>query len=247
MLTGKSAVVTGANRGIGRATVEKLAQNGAGIFACARCETIEFVEDMKALAEKYSVSIMPVFFDLLDEQQVKNGVEAIRKTRKTIDILVNNAGIIPKSHTFFMMEMESMRQVLENNAIMPLMLTQYISRIMMRQKSGSIINIASVAALDGEPAEMEYAVSKGALVAATKKLAIELGAYGIRVNAIAPGLVQTEMGNQLNQQEEKRILERVIMRRKGTPEEIADSILFLASNCSSYITGQVIRVDGGMI
>lgn len=247
MLTGKSAVVTGANRGIGRATVEKLAQNGAGIFACARCETIEFVEDMKALAEKYSVSIMPVFFDLLDEQQVKNGVEGIRKTRKTIDILVNNAGIIPKSHTFFMMEMESMRQVLENNAIMPLMLTQYISRIMMRQKSGSIINIASVAALDGEPAEMEYAVSKGALVAATKKLAIELGAYGIRVNAIAPGLVQTEMGNQLNQQEEKRILERVIMRRKGTPEEIADSILFLASNCSSYITGQVIRVDGGMI
>ena len=202
---------------------------------------------MKALAEKYSVSIMPVFFDLLDEQQVKNGVEAIRKTRKTIDILVNNAGIIPKSHTFFMMEMESMRQVLENNAIMPLMLTQYISRIMMRQKSGSIINIASVAALDGEPAEMEYAVSKGALVAATKKLAIELGAYGIRVNAIAPGLVQTEMGNQLNQQEEKRILERVIMRRKGTSEEIADSILFLASNCSSYITGQVIRVDGGMI
>lgn len=247
MLAGKNAVVTGANRGIGRAIVEKLACHGAGIFACARTESATFLKDMDELATKYSVCIQPVFFELEEEEQIKRGVDEIRKSKKSIDILVNNAGMIPVPHNFFMMEMSSMRQVMEVNLVMPMMLTQYISRIMMRQKKGSIINLSSVAAIDGEPAELEYAASKGGWIAATKKLAIELGAYGIRVNAVAPGLIYTDMGNQLSETEEKRILERTILKRKGRPEEIAESVLFLASDHSSYITGQIIRVDGGMI
>ena len=118
--------------------------------------------------------------------------------------------------------------------------------MMMKKRQGSIINLSSIAALDGEPGELAYVASKGAITAATKKLAIELGKYGIRVNAIAPGLIDTTMGDAIDEKNEKILEERRVIKRRGRTEEIAENVLYLASERSSYITGQVLRVDGGI-
>ena len=126
------------------------------------------------------------------------------------------------------------------------LLTQYVARLMIRQNSGSIVNIASIAGIDGDPAQYEYAASKAAVIGGTKKLARELGSNNIRVNAIAPGMIQTEMGAHIENNLRDEILAKVMMKRMGTPEEIANAIAFVASDMASYMTGQIIRVDGGI-
>jgi len=127
-----------------------------------------------------------------------------------------------------------------------MMLTQYIVRLMTRQGKGSIINISSIAAIDGEPGQLEYNAGKAALIGATRKLASELAPFGIRVNAIAPGIVETDMSGKIRRELKERILERTFMKRVGAPKEIAGAALFFASEHSSYVTGQILRVDGGM-
>lgn len=247
MLKGKTVVITGANRGIGHAIVERMAEEGADVFACARKETEEFITEMECLAQKYSVDIIPVFFDLMSKDEILRGVQLIKKTKKNIDGLINNAGMVPSRHNFFTMGEDEIEQVLYVNLVRPMELTQYIARLMIRQNKGSIVNFSSIAALDGEPAELEYAISKGGMVSATKNLAIELGHYGVRVNAIAPGLTDTDMGNELDEESACQILQRTILGRKATPTEVANLAVFLVSDLSSYMTGQIIRVDGGMI
>ena len=246
MLKDKNAVITGARRGIGRATVEMFASQGANIWACARKQDAGFEADMQCIAEKYGVWIQPVFFDVTNEGELKQAVQTIRKQKASIDILVNAAGIADDSTSFHMTSMEKMRHVLDVNFFSVTLLTQYISRLMARQNSGSIINIVSVAGIDGEPAQYEYCASKAALIGATRKLARELASWNIRVNAVAPGITATDMGKQIEEDLQKEILSKVMMKRMGKPEEIANVIAFLASNLASYITGQVIRVDGGM-
>ena len=246
MLTGKNIVVTGAIQGIGRATVDYFARNHANVWACARKQDDAFEDDMRQIAERYGVSVWPVFFDVTDEAQMKQAVQTIRKQKLRIDALVNMAGIVEESTTFQMTSIDKMKHLFDTNFFAVTLLIQYISRLMGRQNGGSIINIASIAGLDGEPAQYEYATSKAAIVGATKHLARELAANRIRVNAVAPGMIDTEMGAKIEENLREHMLNKVIMGRMGKPSEIANVVAFLASDYASYITGQIIRVDGGM-
>ncbi|RKJ54160.1 SDR family oxidoreductase [bacterium 1XD42-1] len=246
MLKGKNAVITGARRGIGRATVEVFAQNGANIWACARKKDTDFEKEIDELAKYYNVWIEPVYFDFMNGEEIKQGVKQIQAKKQSVCILVNNAGMVANSTSFSMMSMKKLQDVFTVNFFSQMLLTQYISRLMMRQKTGAIVNLASVAALDGEPAQLEYVSSKAALIGATKNLAVELGKYGIRVNAVAPGIIDTDMGNEIQSELMNRILSNTVMKRKGLVQEIANVIAFLASDQASFITGQILRVDGGL-
>lgn len=246
MLKGKNAIITGARRGIGRATVEVFAENGANIWACARKEDIAFEQGMAQIAEAYDVQIEPVYFDLTDEVQIKRAIKQIQNTKRPVDILVNNAGTVAQSTSFAMTSIGKMKELFDVNFFSQMLLTQYVARLMMRWHSGSIVNLTSVAALDGEPAQLEYVGSKAAIAGATKKLAIEFGESGIRVNAVAPGVINTDMGNQMHPELMEYIINSTIMKRLGQAREIANVIAFLASDQASYMTGQIIRVDGGL-
>lgn len=246
ILKGKNAIITGARRGIGRATVETFASQGANVWACARKQDDAFEADMKSVAEKHGVEIWPVYFDVTNESEMKSAVQSIRKQKISIDALVNIAGIADDSTSFQMTSMEKMKHVLDVNFFAVTLLTQYISRLMARQNYGSIVNIASIAGIDGAPAQYEYAASKAAIIGGTRNLARELASNNIRVNAVAPGMIATDMGAQIDDELKQSVLSKVIMNRLGKPEEIADVVAFLASDMSSYMTGQIIRVDGGM-
>ncbi len=246
LLKNKNTVITGCNRGIGKEIVRVFAENGANIWACVRRESGTFSKYINNLEQKHSVSINPVYFDLSDEEQIKTGVKTIKEVKESVDILVNNAGAIFTA-LFQMTSMKKLKEMFEINYFSQMLLTQYISRIMMRQKSGSIINISSSAALEGNEGRTGYASAKAAMIASTKVLAKELAPYNIRVNAVAPGLTQTEMMESSTPEDAlKETLNRICMKRVGQPEEIANSVLFLASDLSSYMTSQVLRVDGGM-
>lgn len=246
ILVGKNAIITGARRGIGRATVEVFAAHGANIWACARKLDEAFEADMYAIANKYGIEIWPVYFDVTDEDAMKKAIQGIKKQKQSVDILVNVAGIADESTSFQMTSIEKMKHVMDVNFFAVTLLAQYVSRIMSRQNYGSIVNISSIAGIDGEPAQYEYAASKAAVIGATKNLARDLSSYNIRVNAIAPGMITTDMGAKIDESLKKDILSKVIMNRMGEPAEIANAIAFIASDMASYITGQIIRVDGGM-
>jgi 3-oxoacyl-[acyl-carrier protein] reductase len=247
ILSGKNAFVTGTNRGIGAAILDVFAANGANVFAHARRETDEFLSNAREIADRRGVEIWPVFFDLTDHGAMKLAIKEIMSSKRQIDILVNNAGIAPDSASFLMTPVEKIKDVFEVNFFAQIALTQYITRLMTRGKSGSIVNVASVAGLDGGPAQLEYAASKAAIIGAAKHLAIELADFNIRVNSVAPGPAETAMTDKMEETLMARTLARTTMGRMARTEEIANVVLFLASDLSSYMTGQTIRVDGGML
>lgn len=245
ILENKTAVITGCNRGIGKEILKTFAENGANIFACVRKETDEFSELIKNLSEKNSVEIIPLYFDMTDSAAMKNAVMQIRKSKKKIDILVNNAGYCPpKVSAFQMTPIENIRAVFDVNFFSTVQLTQYILKFM--QSGGSIINIASMAAFDGDVGQCAYASSKAALIGFTRNLSHEFGKQNIRVNAVAPGLTDTDLGRAHNiTGGADEIIKLSTLNRWGKPEEIASAVLFLASDLSTFITGEVIRVNGG--
>ena len=246
MLQGKTAVITGCNRGIGRAILEDFAKHGADLFAIIRKENPSFSEYCKELSQQYDVAIEVVYADFSDEEQVKQVAKEILKTKKPIDILVNNIGIGNPLSLLTMTKMETVRDAFQINLFSGLLLTQQISKSMMRRKRGSIIFISSSAAYDGG-ANVEYSASKAAVIGAARRLAVELGPFEIRSNVVAPGLTATDMGNSMRPEDEAIALSKNIMKRKGEPEEIADAVVFLASDMSRFMTGQVLRVDGGLL
>lgn len=245
MLKGKNAIITGARRGIGRATVEAFAQNGANVWACARNKDEAFEADMAALAARYGVWIKPVYFDLTDEERIKEGIKTILREKLAIDILVNNAGAVHIA-TLQMTSMETLKKLFQVNFFSQVSLMQLVSRIMMRQKGGSIINLSSIAGLDGDTATLAYGSSKAAIAYASRAAAKDLAPHGIRVNAVAPGYVETDMARQLPEISLKNMIEKSALSRAARPEEVADAIVYLASEKASFITGQILRVDGGM-
>ncbi|MBO6179398.1 MAG: SDR family oxidoreductase [Selenomonadaceae bacterium] len=246
MLKGKTAVITGANGGIGRALLDRFAFFGADIWACARSETSDFALYCREIAEKYQRRVTPLFFDVTNESEMKEAVKAIKGEKRSIDILINNAGAVPENKLFQMASVEECRRIFEVNFFSVVKLTQMISKSMIRQKQGSIVNISSVSALDGEPGQYEYISGKAALIGLTRKLAREMGIFNIRINSLAPGIVDTGVSRFMEENLKNRIVESAALKRLAKPEEIADVAAFLASDLSSYITGQVIRVDGGL-
>ncbi len=246
LLENKTAVVTGCNRGIGKAILTRFAENGANVIAVVRKESETFSQYCDELEKKNDIKIHTVYADFSSEEEVQNAVKEIRKLKLPIDILVNNIGIANPLNILTMTKMETIHQAFQVNLFSALLLTQGIAKLMMRQKSGSVVFVSSSAAFDGG-SNIEYCASKGAINGAVKRLAIELGAFGIRVNAVAPGLTSTDMGNSMSEEDEAIALSMNVMKRKGDVTEIADSVLFLASDMASFITGQILRVDGGLL
>lgn len=246
LLKDKIAVITGCNRGIGRATLELFAMNGADIWACIRKENNDFKKYINKISKEYKVNIWPIYFDLSNTEEINEALKKIISSKKSIDILINNAGII---HTalFQMTPLEKMKEIFDINFFSSSIIIQNISRQMIRQRSGSIINISSSAAIQGNIGLGAYSASKAALISLTKVLAKELGGHNIRVNAIAPGFIETDlMRESTSEMVLQSSLDRISLSRVGSPREIANILLFLASENSSYINGQVISADGGM-
>lgn len=245
-LKGKNVIITGARRGIGRHILSLFANEGANIWACTRTVDEQFEYEICQLAEKNDVFIKPIYFDLEDENSIKSGMQKIIGEKKPIDILVNNAGMAYGGLST-MTPLTKLKEVFQINYFAQIEIMQLVLRIMMRQNSGCIINMASIGGIETAPGYLAYGSSKAALIYATKSVSREVGQYGIRVNAIAPGLVDTDMGAYKSTEETEKILARSSLHRKATPNEIAECALFLASNRSSFITGQVLIADGGRI
>lgn len=244
-LENKTALITGCNRGIGRAVLELFASNGANLIACARNESTDFKEYISQISKKYNITIDPLYFDLRNEQEIKTILKPLLLEKRRIDILVNNAGIA-FGGLLHMTSISRMKEVFEINFFSQMLIIQLVSKQMIRQNCGSIINLASIAGIDSFPGYSAYGSSKAALIYATKTLSKELAANNIRINAIAPGLTDTDMAQQMESNAKTTMVLGSAMNRLASPIEIANLTLFLASDRSSFINGQVIRVDGGM-
>lgn len=246
LLKDKNIVLTGCNRGMGRAMLELFAENGADVWACARARTDEFERFLREIAAKHGVEIRPVYFDLSDNEQIKSAFGTIRSAKIAPDILVNNAGISLNA-LCAMTTMKNFADVFQVNFFGPMLLTQYVSKLMMKARSGSIVNIASTAGIDPTPGRTAYGASKAALISATQTLAVELGEYGIRANVVAPGITETDMAAEtMTEAVVEESIAMTMLKRIGQPVDVARAALFLASDLSSYVTGQVLRVDGGL-
>lgn len=245
MLTGKNAVVTGALQGIGRATVDYFASMGANVWACALCPTDEFEAHCKEISEKYGVWVKPVYFNLLNQDEIKAAVKTIQSEKLPVDILVNIAGMT-KDALFQMVSMDTLHQIFEVNYFSQIYFSQFMTKLMLRNGKGSIIFVSSISALDGNAGQVAYASSKAALIGAMRSMSKELASKGIRVNAVAPGVIDTDMNKVVPQEVKDEKIKTMDIKRLGNAEEVASTIAFLASDLSDYITGQVVRIDGGI-
>lgn len=241
----KNAIVTGARTGICRAVVEAYAKEGCNVWAVVHRDDDQFLSDMNTIAQDCGVWIKVVKINLEDEEDIKRGMREIIAEKLPIDILVNGAGVTSPSRLIVMTSLKDMHRVMQVNFFAAVQMSQLVSKVMLRQKCGSIINIASIAGIDGDLSQLEYGASKAALICATKKMAYEWGDFNIRVNAVAPGLIETKMLSEMESKVVDELVRKTSLHRVGQPEEIAQLCIFLGSDRSSYISSQTIRIDGG--
>lgn len=235
LLQDKVCIITGAAQGIGKQIARRFADDGAIVYAC----------DRQNFTSENS-RIRPIVMDVTDANSVKTAFMQIYKAEGRIDCLVNNAGIVYNRKIGMIIREETERMFLVN-VIAVLEMIQLVSRLMARNGGGSIVNIASVTAVLGSPGQVAYSATKGAIIAMTKSAAKELASQGIRVNAVAPGIVKTERFAELYEANGEKIdarIQRIALGRLGTPEDIANACSFLASDRASYISGQILGVDG---
>lgn len=242
----KTALITGSNRGIGKELVRTFAEAGYDIWACSRKADKQFEEDINELEQKYAVRITPVYFDLSQAEEVKKGVKEILKEKRNVDVLINNAGV-PYGGLLTMTSIDKLKEVYEVNVFAQVQIMQLVVRQMMKQKKGCIINMCSVGGIETNPGYLAYGSSKAALIWITKAASRELGKYNIRVNGIAPGLVDTDMGNYKSEEELNKVLDRMSIHRMGEPYEIAKAALYIASDDALYMTGHIMVLDGGRV
>jgi 3-oxoacyl-[acyl-carrier protein] reductase len=242
LLEGKVSLITGTSKGIGRAIADRFAGEGAIVYANARKEGS--IDDWaKECSEINRTQVIPVYFDVTDYVAAKQVVMQIVKEHQRIDILVNNAGIV-SYELLGMIQPENLRTMFEVNVVAMIQLIQLISRIMSRQKKGSIINISSIVGVNGVKGQLAYSATKGAVISLTKSAAKELAANNIRVNAIAPGMVATERLSAILEKSFSERISDIGMGRLAEPREVADACVFLGSDMSQYISGQILGVDG---
>ena len=244
LLSGKTAVVTGASRGIGAAIAHRLCEAGANVVICSRSADA-VGEVANTLADKgHTVHAMAA--DISQKADVESLIEETTAQFSHIDILVNNAGIT-RDMLLMRLKDEDWHAVLQTNLTGTMYCTRAVLRPMIRQKSGRIINISSVVGLAGNAGQVNYAAAKAGIIGLTKATAKEVGTRGITVNAIAPGFITTDMTAQISEQHQNQLLDMIPLREFGCPEDVADAVCFLASDAARYITGQTLQVDGGMV
>lgn len=243
-LENKICVVTGAGGGIGSEICRVFAEEGAERVVAVDLRRDSIEQWLQTFEQRERIASVEA--DIRSEQEVKNLVQIIRKQFSRIDVLVNCAGIEFNENIGFI-DYDHMMQTFSVNVFGLIEMMQYTARVMMRQKSGSIINIASVVGVYGNPGQTVYSATKGAVISLTKSAAKELAIYGIRVNSVAPGLTNTKMIQQTDPEALKRRVDRIALKRMAEPQDIANAVAFLASDKSLFITGHILGVDGGTI
>ncbi|HUG03190.1 MAG TPA: 3-oxoacyl-ACP reductase family protein [Steroidobacteraceae bacterium] len=242
-IKGKTAIVTGGSRGIGRAIVELLAAEGADVTFFYR-DNAAAAADVVAASRARGAAIAALQVDIRDSVACAAAVDGVAERRGRIDILVNNAGIT-RDNALAAFDDDDVAAVLDTNVIGVFNVTRAVVPYMTSQRAGTIVNLSSVSGDKGGRGQTNYAASKGAINAFTRALAVELAPRRIRVNAVAPGMIETEMSADVREQSGDEALKKILLRRYGQPEDIAYAVWFLASAYASYVTGQVLSVDGG--
>jgi 3-oxoacyl-[acyl-carrier protein] reductase len=244
-LKGKNAIVTGAARGIGKAIAADLAAHGANVAICDIMEE-EVAATAAELGSEYAVNAKGYKVDVSDSAEVDGFVSEVNNGFGSIDVLVNNAGIT-RDNLLIRMKDIDFDLVQKVNLYGTFYFCRAVGRIMAKQRSGSIINVASIIGLIGNPGQVNYAASKAAIIALTKSVAKELALRGVRCNAVAPGFVETAMTAELDEEVREQYMKLIPLGRFAVPEDIAKTVSFLAGEDSAYITGQVLTVDGGIV
>lgn len=245
LLDGKIALVTGGSRGIGRAIAIELAKEGASV-AINYAGNVKAAEEVKAIIEEAGGKAIILQADVSNEQAAAEMVEKVIAEFGGIDILVNNAGITRDS-LFIRMKSEDWNAVINTNLTSMFNCTKVAAKYMVKQRKGRIINLSSVSGIMGNIGQTNYSAAKAGVIGYTKSLAREMAARGITVNAVAPGFITTDMTAAMPEKAKEHVLSAIPMGKMGQPEDIANAVLFLASDKASYITGQVVKVDGGMV
>ncbi len=245
LLSGKTALITGASKGIGRGIALKLAQQGANV-AFTYLSSVEKGQALEKELQAFGVKAKGYQSDASDFKAADDLVTAVMTDMGGLDIVVNNAGIT-KDGLLMRMTEENFNDVIRTNLNSVFNITKACQKPMLKQRHGSIINISSVVGVKGNAGQANYAASKAGIIGFTKSIALELGSRNIRCNAIAPGFIETEMTDVLPPETVKQWREAIPLKRGGTPEDVANAVLYLASDLSAYVTGQVLNVDGGML
>ena len=245
LLKGKTVIVTGASRGIGKGIALTLAKNGANV-AFTYTKSVEAANNLLKEISSLGVKCKSYQSNAANFEESKTLVENILNDFESFDILINNAGIT-KDNLLMRMSEEDFDKVIEVNLKSVFNMVKACQSVFLKQRSGSIINISSIVGLKGNPGQSNYAASKAGMIGFSKSIALELGSRNIRSNVIAPGFIETEMTSELSEDVVSKWIEGIPLKRGGKPEDVANLCLFLSSDLSSFITGQVINVDGGML